>query len=423
MLKPTVKRGLMLDFIPDEIICPEINKNRVYKLNNKSIIDGDIVYLMSRELRIEDNWALIFARDLAQKYNRKLKILILLEPDSYSKQQSAFLTQGLNSLKKNLTSNNLDFEVIEQMPANKYKAGAYIVDFNPVSLKDEFAKRADCAVYEVDSHNIIPARFISDKQEYSAATLRRKIYSNITDFLTEVPNTYKYSISKAQIELENFITNKLDLYSELKNDPNKDATSKLSSYMHFGFISSQRIALEIIKSKASRENKEAYLEELIVRKELSDNFCFYNKNFKSIKAIPNWAKESLDAHRKDLRTYTYTLKDFEYGKTHDKLWNAIQINLLKTGRIHGYLRMYWAKKILEWSKTPEEALEISIYLNDEYALDGKDPNGYVGILWSIGGIHDRPFTNRLVTGKIRYMSLNGCENKFDVKEYIKNTSS
>lgn len=419
MLKPTVKRGLMLDFIPDEIFCAEeINPNRVLKINDKKINDGDIIYIMSRELRLEDNWGYIFASELAKKYNKKLKVIILLDKKFYSKHQLTFLLKGLKFLRNNLAQNNIYFEIAEKMPKdNEIRAGAVVVDFNPINLQNEFAHKLNCAVYEVDSHNIIPARYISNKQEFSAATLRRKIYASIADFLTEFPNQNIESKSMAIIELENFIQNKLDFYSEQKNDPNKDMTSNLSPYLHFGFISSQRIASEIFKSKASRENKEAFLEELIVRKELSDNFCLYNKNYKTLDGILDWAKVTLNEHRTDIRSYIYSLHEFEYAKTHDELWNAIQQNLLNTGRIHGYLRMYWAKKILEWSKSPEDALEIAIYLNDTYAIDGIDPNGYVGILWSIGGIHDRPFANRLVTGKIRYMSLGGCKKKFDVLKY------
>jgi len=191
--------------------------------------------------------------------------------------------------------------------------------------------------------------------------------------------------------------------------------------MHFGFISSQRVALEVVKSNTSRENKEAFLEELIVRKELSDNFCLYSPSYNTLEGILAWAKESLNAHRSDIRSYIYNSDEFEHAKTHDELWNAIQKKMIKTNRIHGYLRMYWAKKILEWSISPEEALKIAIYLNDKYAMDGNDPNGYVGILWSIGGLHDRAFSNRLVTGKIRYMSIGGCKKKFDINKYIENS--
>lgn len=419
MLKPTVKRGLMLDFIPGGIICPtEINENRVFELNEKKINDGDIVYLASRELRLQDNWAVVFGLNLAKKHNKKFKIVVILNEIKFSKAQEPFLKEGLNFLKKNLAQNSIKYEVSSKLP-QKIDAGAVIVDFNPLDDKTIWVKKQNCAVFEVDSHNIIPARYVSNKQEFSAATLRRKIYTNIAGFLTDYPKHFKTQKSEAETVLNDFIEHKLDSYAEFKNNPNSNATSNLSPYLHFGFISAQRVALKVLKSKANRENKEAFLEEIIVRKELSDNFCLFNKGYKSLNGISNWAKATLNAHRNDIRTYIYNLKEFKNGHTHDELWNKIQQNLLKTGKIHGYLRMYWAKKILEWSKTPEEAHKTAIYLNDTYALDGNDPNGYVGILWSIGGIHDRPFSNRMVTGKIRYMSLNGCKAKFDVKEYLR----
>lgn len=423
MLKPTVKRGLMLDFISDKIIlCPQVNKNRIFSLNDKEISNGDIIYIPSREFRLEDNWAVIFASYLAKKHNKNLKIIIFLDDGFYSKNQYNFMIKGLSFFKKNLALNNINFEILDKLP-QKIKAGAIIVDFSPTNIKYVFAQMQDCKVIEVDSHNIIPTRYISNKQEFSAATLRRKIYTNITEFLTEFPKPFKIIKNEAQNILDNFIKYKLDYYAEFKNDPNKNITSTLSPYLHFGFISAQRIALEIIKSESLRDNKEAFLEELVVRKELSDNFCLYAKSFKTLEGIPNWAKITLNEHRNDIKIYIYNLEEFEHSKTHDALWNKIQQNLLKTGRIHGYLRMYWAKKILEWSRSPEEALQIAIYLNDNYALDGFDSNGYVGILWSIAGVHDKPFANKIITGKIRYMSLNGCKKKFDMNKYILNEES
>lgn len=420
MLKPTVKRNLILDFIPDEIVCcAEVNSKRVQRLNNNDLKSGDVVYIMSRELRIEDNWVFIFAYNLAKSNKKDLRIIVYLDKKIYSESQNDFLLKGIEILKENMQKNNLKFDIVDEINEKIIKnAGAIIVDFNPISLKDDFAKSHNCAVFEVDSHNIIPARYISNKQEFSAATLRRKVYANLAEFLTEFKNPYEIKRSEALLKLNKFIINGLDSYAQYKNDPNSDVTSHMSHYLHFGFISAQRIALEVIKSNVTRENKESYLEELIVRKELSDNFCLYNKNYKNFDGISDWAKATLLAHKSDIRTYTYDLDQFEYGKTHDKLWNVIQINLVKTGYIHGYLRMYWAKKILEWSASPENALEFGIYLNDKYALDGNDPNGYVGVHWSVGGLHDRPFFNRLVTGKIRYMSLNGCKKKFDLKWYI-----
>lgn len=416
MLKPTVKRGLMLDFIPDEInFDVKVNPNRIFKLNNNNIKSGDIIYLMSREYRLEDNWAALFAKDLAAEFNKKLKIVILLDKNLYSKCQESFLLEGIEFLKYNLENNKIDFEITDKMPTN---AGVIIVDFNPINLMYDYANKSHFAVFEVDSHNIIPARYISDKQEYSAATLRRKTYGKIAEFLKEYPNNFDLKITESNKVLKDFIQNKLDSYAEQKNNPLNDVTSNLSPYLHFGFISSQRIAIEVIKSSASRENKETFLEELIVRKELSDNFCLYSPDFKSFQGISPWAKETLDAHKWDIRTYKYTLQEFDQAKTHDKLWNKIQNHLLSKNRIHGYLRMYWAKKILEWAYTPEDALKIAILLNDKYALDGCDPNGYVGILWSIGGLHDRAFTNKPVTGKIRNMGIAACKRNFNVDSYI-----
>lgn len=144
----------------------------------------------------------------------------------------------------------------------------------------------------------------------------------------------------------------------------------------------------------------------------------YNSAYDSFHGLPRWAQESLDKHRQVPRDYLYTLNDFELSRTHDPLWNAAQTEMIRSGKMHGYLRMYWAKKMLEWSETPEQAIAWAIKLNDTYELDGCDPNGYIGILWSVGGLHDRPFKERPVFGKIRYMSFKGCQRKFDVWTYI-----
>lgn len=167
----------------------------------------------------------------------------------------------------------------------------------------------------------------------------------------------------------------------------------------------------------------AFLEELIVRKELSDNYCFYNSNYASINGAKDWARETLEAHKDDEREYTYTQDELESAQTHDDAWNAAQNQMMKTGKMHGYMRMYWAKKILEWSKTPEHAIQAAVYLNDHYSIDGGDPNGYIGIMWSIAGVHDRAWTERPVYGKIRYMNANGLKRKFDVDEYVSMWSS
>jgi deoxyribodipyrimidine photo-lyase len=306
--------------------------------------------------------------------------------------------------------------------------------------------------YEVDAHNIVPCWIASPKQEYTAATFRPKIKLVLPDFLREFPNLMRHPLSwkgkrkrndwKKILEdlkvdtivpevswlkpgakaagnaLKKFIQRKLNDYPAARNDPTKDCQSNLSPYLHFGWISAQRVALEVQKSDVPQQAKQAFLEELIVRRELSDNFCFYKPEYDSVDAFPAWAKKTLAEHRDDERRHLYSLDEFEQARTHDDLWNASQMEMVKTGKMHGYMRMYWAKKILEWTASPEEALQFAIYLNDRYELDGRDPNGYTGISWSIGGVHDRAWPSRPIFGKIRYMSYNGCKSKFDVQAYI-----
>jgi len=163
----------------------------------------------------------------------------------------------------------------------------------------------------------------------------------------------------------------------------------------------------------------ALLEEMVVRKELADNFCFYEKNYLSLTAGPDWAQKSLASHSLDIREYAYSRDQLENAQTHDLSWNAAQNQMRKSGKMHGYMRMYWAKKILEWSETPETALAHCIYLNDTYSIDGGDPNGYVGILWSIAGLHDRPWFDRPIFGLVRYMNEGGLMRKYDVAAYQK----
>ena len=189
--------------------------------------------------------------------------------------------------------------------------------------------------------------------------------------------------------------------------------------MNLGFISSQRVALEVIKSGVTDINKEIFLEELIVRKELADNFCLHANSFKDFSSIPTWARLSLENHNYDIRPYIYSLKELENAKTHDKLWNATQFQLIKEGTIHGYLRMYCAKKISEWTPSPKEELKTAIYLNDKYAYDSPSANGYVGILWAIAGLHDRAFVDYPITGKIRRMTYDSLKRKYNLGNYLK----
>lgn len=305
----------------------------------------------------------------------------------------------------------------------------------------------------MDAHNIVPCWIASPKQEYGAYTIRPKLNRHLPVFLEDFPRLQKHPYpwapwpehidwaevnrnllvdkkiievnwaepgeKAAQSSITRFIEEGLSMYNNDRNDPNRAGQSGISPYLHFGHISAQRVALEVLKKKSAQESRDAFLEELIVRRELSDNFCFYNDHYDSFECFPDWAKKTLNEHMKDKRPYLYGLEEFEKAQTHDDLWNAAQMEMVKRGKMHGYMRMYWAKKILEWTQSPMEAMKIAILLNDRYELDGRDPNGYAGIAWSVGGVHDRAWNERNVFGKIRYMSYNGCRSKFDVDAYIR----
>ena len=227
-----------------------------------------------------------------------------------------------------------------------------------------------------------------------------------------------------------FLANRLKMYKEDRNDPTKPkAQSNLSPWIHFGQLSAQRIILELQSAEGyksvsalfpSERTKSAhdFAEELVVRREVAENFCLYQPLYDVIEGASGWAQESLTLHSKDKRDFVYSRAQFEAGKTHEDLWNACQLELVNRGKLHGWSRMYWAKKILEWSASPQDALATAIYLNDKFNLDGRDPNGFVGCMWSIAGVHDMGWAERSVFGKIRYMNLAGAKRKFSVPDYI-----
>ena len=441
-----------------------INLKRIRSLKETEFKDGPVVYWMSRDQRVNDNWALLFAQETARKKNQKLVVIFCLVDDFLEAtiRQYDFMLKGLQIAANDLSEYNIPFHLLSGPPVIKISefimgknAGCLITDFDPLKIKKEWkAKVKDKIIipfYEVDSHNIIPCWITSDKEEYAARTIRPKIHKYIPEFLEEYPLLQKMPppnmndnplinwneihkslkinsrinkvdwINPGEKEalktLNYFLEKNLKRYNDKRNDPAEKVQSNLSPYLHFGHISSQRAVLNYLQIN-KLNLADPFLEEIIVRKELSDNFCFYNNNYNSFEGYREWAKSTLNYHRTDKRPYIYSLDEFENANTQDALWNAAQTEMLQTGKMHGYMRMYWAKKILEWTSSPEEAIKTATYLNDKYELDGRDPNGYTGIAWSIGGIHDRPWFERAVFGKIRYMNLNGLKRKFDIKKYI-----
>lgn len=443
-----------------------VKKERIRVLKEGHENSGPVVYWMSRDQRIHDNWALLYAQEIAERTGESLAVIFCLIPDFLNAtiRQYDFMLKGLRKIEQQLSAHNIPFFLLSGSPdneiigfVNRYNIKSLVTDFDPLKLKrqwkNDIAKKLTIPFYEVDAHNIIPCWYASPKLEYGAYTIRPKIRRLIPGFLDEYPKLGKHPFAwngkrdpvdwdkikknlnvdrgvrelngvepgekAARVILDQFITDRLGEYDTARNDPNKTGQSGLSPYLHFGHISAQRIALEVVKAKAVGESRDAFLEELIVRRELSDNFCFYNDHYDSFEGFPEWAKKTLDQHRKDTRLYIYSFKDLEGARTHDDLWNAAQMEMVKRGKMNGYMRMYWAKKILEWTRSPEEAMKVAILLNNRYELDGRDPNGYTGIAWSIGGVHDRAWNERNVFGKIRYMSYNGCRSKFNINSYIK----
>jgi len=456
-----------------------MNPKRIRSIKPGKSGGGPVVYWMSRDQRVEDNWALLFSRAIAQEADVPVVVVFCLTDEFLGAggRHYDFMLKGLQGLEAALSRKKIPFFFLQGDPGkeitqfvNKYGAGTLVTDFSPLRIKAGWVEQIIPGIkipfFEVDAHNVVPCWEASQKQEYAAHTFRPKLYGLLPEFLEEFPELEPNSMSSeippdasmneilsrtqetgikallpagispksedplfepehfkpgekaARKVMERFLADRLDSYSKLRNDPTKNALSNLSPYLHFGQISAQRIVLEVEKAKSDPESKKAFLDEILVWREISDNFCFYNPGYDRFESFPAWARDSLNAHRYDRRSHVYTPEEFEAGKTHDPLWNASQMELLRTGKMHGYMRMYWAKKILEWSESPEKALEIAVLLNDRYELDGRDPNGYAGIAWSIGGVHDRAWKEREVIGKIRYMSYEGCKRKFDVKSYI-----
>ncbi|RPH32586.1 MAG: deoxyribodipyrimidine photo-lyase [Bacteroidales bacterium] len=438
-----------------------VNNRRVRVINEGKMGSGSVAYWMSREQRVSDSWALLYAIERAKEFKRGLVVIFTLAPafSDANLRHYDFMLKGLREVEKGLAEKGVLFSLLMGEPSSTLSS--YIIsnnisllvsDFDPLKVKRNWKDKLNHLIniphHEVDAHNIAPCWIASDKLEFGAYTLRPKIKKYLPEFLDDYPEIsnspmayqpanwdkalswlnpcnlvkpitwIKPGENEARNVLLNFINTGLNGYAARRNNPNLDGQSNLSPYLHFGQLSAQRVTIEVMKSAATEEDKSAFLEELIVRRELSDNFCYYNPNYDSLEGFHRWAKETHKVHRRDKREFNYSIEEFELGKTHDPLWNAAQNEMLITGKMHGFMRMYWAKKILEWTSSPEEAMRVAIYLNDKYSLDGRDPNGYAGIAWSIGGVHDRAWGEREVYGKIRYMNYNGCKRKFDVDSYI-----
>ena len=224
--------------------------------------------------------------------------------------------------------------------------------------------------------------------------------------------------SEAKRRLDRFVRDRLPVYATERNEPTPYMSSELSAHLHFGHINPITIALAVRDAEAGAEHIASYLEELIVRRELAVNFVARNDHYDTLAGCQDWGRKTLAKHATDPRPVTYTEAQLEAGATGDPLWNASQKEMVLTGRMHNYLRMYWVKKLLEWTPDAESAFAIAVRLNDTYEMDGRDPSGYTGIAWGIAGKHDRPWGERPIFGTVRFMSYESTRRKFDSAGYI-----
>ncbi|HEV2447422.1 MAG TPA: deoxyribodipyrimidine photo-lyase [Candidatus Sulfopaludibacter sp.] len=444
------------------------------KLNDAPARSGGqyVLYWCRWNRRAESNHALAFASLLA---NRLGVPLLFFENLSCSDpcdnlRMHTFVLEGIPETEANVRGLGIGYvfhlarrkDERVPLPALLREAAAFVTDDYPFALSarpyNELPETLDVQSYAVESSCVVPPACIGQRS-YAAYSIRPKIHKLLPQYLKPVPSVnveHRFPIgatalhtevrkqqipalaasceidcgvppstsirggrAEANRRLKRFLHHRLRRYAREKNEPAAHATSGLSPHLHFGQISSLEVALAA--QRCAQEHKlvaDEFLEELIVRRELAFNFAWHSRRVDNLDELPDWARDTLRAHRKDKRDPVYTREQFESGATADALWNATQKELLLRGVIHGYYRMYWGKKILEWSATPREALATMIHLHDRYALDGRDPNTYANILWCFG-LHDRPWPERPVYGTVRSMSLAGMERKTDVAAYIK----
>ncbi|WP_022850514.1 deoxyribodipyrimidine photo-lyase [Limisalsivibrio acetivorans] len=434
-------------------------KDRIQVLNKGEMSGKYVLLWIQQSQRAHFNHALEYA--VHQANSKGLPVLAVFGvtenfPGANMRHYS-FMLEGLMELEAALKERGIPLVVRLGSPDEvvlsfEDEAAMIVCERGYLRIQREWRRnvgdRAVCPVVQVESDVVVPVESASGKEEYGAYTIRPKI-NKLLDYFMEKPpvidlknpfdgNDFdsehldglldtleldrsvepvagcKGGYSHAKERLDYFIENVLHQYDEERNDPNSGAVSGLSPYLHFGQISPLEIALEA----KGKEGSPAFLEELIVRRELAVNMAFYNPDYDSLNALPGWAQDTLKAHEGDMREYLYTLEQLENCDTHDPAWNAAQLEMKRTGKMHGYMRMYWGKKIIEWSESAEEAYKAAIYLNDKYHLDGRDPNGFTGVLWCFGK-HDRPWKEREIFGKVRYMNYNGLKRKFDVDAYIR----
>lgn len=451
-----------------------VDSERISKLNSAPDRPDRqfVLYWAQMNRRVETNHALLYAAELANLHRLPLLYYegLTCSYEYANDRLHTFILQGVPETARRLKKAGIGYVFYLRRTSRDSNHALYdltqnaalvVTDDYPVFIgrrhNARVPEKLDVAYYVVDSSCVVPTKVIPERQ-YAAYTIRPKIHRAlprflkapdslrvnrrfelaIPDFHTEVTDedipalvasceidhsvapsiSFRGGYRQAKKLLDSFLRENLSRYAAARNEPSEHATSHLSPYLHFGQISSLEIALSV--QDFAREHKliaAEYLEELIVRRELAFNYAARVDNPGSLDNLPDWAGETMKKHARDKRDPCYTPAQLERAETYDELWNATQKEMLLRGKIHGYYRMYWGKKIIEWSRTYEEAAQTMIDIHGKYALDGRDPNTYTNILWCFG-LHDRPWPERPIFGTLRYMSLEGMKRKTDTAAYI-----
>jgi deoxyribodipyrimidine photo-lyase len=450
------------------MIRSKIASERIELLNSKAVARGAyLLYWMQQSQRAEYNHALEYAIEQANELNLPVRVIFGLTDDypEANLRHYTFMLEGLRETQAALAKRGIAMAVQKGDPASvavKAAAHAALVVCDRGYLRHQkkwrrqLAEAAPCRVVQVESDVIVPVRAVSDKREVAARTIRPKIHKLLRKFLvqmteikvarrsepgemagmdlSDVKTTLKQlkidrsvqpvsrfftgGLSEAKKRFDKFLQAKLARYKDNRNQPQNDYVSHMSPYLHFGQISPLYLALPIWRHRSSHQaDAETYFEELVVRRELSMNFVEFTDDYDSITCLPHWAKNSLNDHRRDTREHLYSVAQLEQAATHDRYWNAAWLEAKRTGYMHSYMRMYWAKQILRWSRSPEDAFDTALALMNKYFLDGRDANSYTGVAWVFGN-HDRPFYDRDVFGVVRSMTASGLERKADMEAYI-----
>jgi len=424
-----------------------------------------VIYWMQRAQRGSDNPALDVAVKVANELGKP--VIVFFAPVPFyphaNLRHYRFLAEGIPDIAEELSRRNIGF-VLRPYPdhsllkfCDEVRAALIVGDENPMREPEQWrvtvARKIHVPFWTVDADVIVPSKLLLEEQ-FAARTIRPRIHALLEKFMVRQKNPtarirwnpprgltslhpdedfitgWKLDVAVPPVPawhggsrrglalLREFVRNGLADYPEARNHPEQNGTSRLSPYLHFGHLGPHTVALAVQNSGAPARAKAAFLEQVIVRRELSVNFIHFNPAYDSFECLEPWAQRSLNEHARDPRSVVYSEPELEQGATHDPLWNAAQKQMVVTGWMHNYLRMYWAKKILEWSPSVSEAYRRAVQLNDRYELDGRDPNCYAGIAWAIVGKHDRAWSDRPVYGKIRYMSLASTGRKFDSRRYI-----